>query len=183
VKIISLICLFALHGVNPRTIMGQTWWDKKRKETYERYDFHCIACGVHKSEAKKHKWLEAHEFWKIDYNRGTCEISSIEPLCHYCHNFIHSGRLENIMDKHKSVEEVKDILEHGLSILSYFKLKCFPGTLSLAKRLGCHTYYVEPYDLPKKKIRWSTWRLLFEGKEYRSNFKNEDEWFVFYKSK
>lgn len=102
-----------LHGVAPRAIKGQTWWDKTRQEAYRSTDYHCVACGVHKHEAKKHKWLEAHEFWNIDYNTGVCEVKSIEPLCHYCHNFIHSGRLSMIVGKEKSKQEVIDILEHG----------------------------------------------------------------------
>ena len=77
-----------MHGLSPRTIMGNEWWDVTRKEVYAKYDYHCIACGVPKAEAIAHHWLEAHEFWHIDYRTGVCEISSIEPLCHYCHNFI-----------------------------------------------------------------------------------------------
>lgn len=48
-----------LHEVNPRNIMGKTAWDKVRQEAYASTDYHCIACGVHKSEAKAHQWLEA----------------------------------------------------------------------------------------------------------------------------
>ena len=128
-----------LHGLAPRTIMGQEWWDTERQKAYASTDYHCVACGVPKSEAKKFHWLEAHEYWKFDYRKGTAEVISIEPLCHYCHNFIHSGRLAMIMGKEKSVEEAEDILEHGFKLLAENKLQCFPFTLDLAKSIGANS--------------------------------------------
>ncbi len=165
-----------LHGVNPRSIMGQQWWDEERKKAYASTDYHCIACGVHKSAAKKHKWLEAHEFWSIDYKSGICEISEIVPLCHYCHNFIHSGRLSVIAGDKIAMSEAKEILEHGMEILSKNGLKCFPFTLSLAKGIGCRTFGVEPYALAAGNIKWGDWVLKWDGREYKSAFKSEAQW-------
>lgn len=172
-----------LHGVAPREIMGNDWWDKTRQEVYKSTNYHCAACGIHKSEAKKHKWLEAHEFWKICYETGICEITSIEPLCHYCHNFIHSGRLSMILGKEKSEQEVKDILEHGFSILSKNNLECFEFTLQFAKKLGCKTYNVKPYYLPLTDPEWEDYVLIWNGKEYRSKFKSYKDWLSYYKNK
>lgn len=166
-----------LHGVAPREIKGTEWWDTTRKEAYRSTNYHCVACGVHKSEAKKHKWLEAHEFWKIDYNTGVCEITSIEPLCHYCHNFIHSGRLSMIIGKEKSIKEVKEILEHGFIILSKNNLKAFPYTLDLARKLKANTYNVEEYEIINNpNLKWSDFKLIFEGKEYKSKFNSQQDW-------
>jgi hypothetical protein len=170
-----------LHGIAPREIMGRKWWDNARKIAYTSTNYHCVACGVAKEKAKKHKWLEAHEFWKIDYQNGICEIISIEPLCHYCHNFIHSGRLSMIIDKEKSKQEVKEILEHGLKILSDANLECFPFTLELANELGCKTFGVKPYLLNlNKNLQWGDWKLIWNGNEYKSKFKSEQEWRNFY---
>ena len=169
-----------LHGLAPREIKGKEWWDGIRQEAYKKYDYHCVACGVHKSEAKKHKWLEAHEFWNIDYNTGICEIKSIEPLCHYCHNFIHSGRLSMIINKEKTMEEVIDILEHGFKILSSNKLKAFYHTIGLAEYIGARTYGVQPYYVNDSNLDWNDYKLIFEGNEYHSKFKSFDEWFDFY---
>ena len=165
-----------LHGVAPREIMGKEWWDIERQKVYASTNYHCAACGVSKQEAKKHKWLEAHEFWHIDYKNGVCEITSIEPLCHYCHNFIHSGRLQMISGKEKSLAEVKDILEHGLKILSENKLQCFPFTLQLANHFGCKTFGVTAYKLTNGDVAWSDWKLIWNGKEYKSRFSNMAEW-------
>jgi hypothetical protein len=172
-----------LHGINPRSIMGQEWWDLKRKEVYAKNNFRCIACGVHKNNAKKHKWLEAHEFYNINYKKGIVEIVSIESLCHFCHNFIHSGRLKAILGKDKSLEEVRAILEHGFEILSQNNLKCFPGTLSLGKNLFCNTFGVVDYKIPKSEAKWSDWLMIFEGKEFKSKFNSYENWQDFYNKK
>jgi len=171
-----------LHGINPRTIKGDVWWNKTRQEVYKSSDYHCIACGVHKTEAKKHKWLEAHEYYDIDVKTGICKLESIEPLCHYCHNFIHSGRLSAIIGKEKSEKGVKDILEHGFKILSKAKLKCSEFTLEFAKSLGCETCGVESYN-NESKVKWGDWRLIFEDHEYKSNFQSIEDWKKFYSNK
>jgi hypothetical protein len=170
-----------LHGVAPRAIMGEEWWDKTRKEVYKRYSFHCIACGVWKPDAKKHQWLEAHEFYNINYSTGVVQIMSIEPLCHYCHNFIHSGRLESLIDKGEiTPDEGKEILAHGFAILKKHKLKCFPGTLTLAEKIGAETFGVKAYREEPCGVSWKQWRLLWQNEFYHSKFKNYEEWEQFY---
>jgi hypothetical protein len=169
-----------LHGIAPRTIKGSSWWNKEREKVYQRYDYHCVACGTHKIDAKGKKWLEAHEYWNIDYKKGIAEVKSIEPLCHYCHNFIHSGRLSEIVGKEKTKEEVIAILEHGFKILADNKLECFPFTKQLAEHLGAKTFGVGAYFLPEEEAEWDEWKLIFEGKEYKSKFKNIDEWSEYY---
>jgi len=169
-----------LHGLNPRTLLGQKWWDEQRFVAQERTEYRCVACGVPKNKAKGHHWLECHEYWDIDYYTGVCEVISIEPLCHYCHNFIHSGRLYSILGKQKSLKEVKEILEHGFKILSENKLKCFPFTLEFAKSINAKTYGVQSYELPKTYIDWNQWVLKINGRIYKSKFKNYQEWRDYY---
>lgn len=170
-----------LHGIAPRTIMGQKWWDKTRKEVYAKTDYHCVACGIDKEHAKCHQWLEAHEFWEIDYKTGTAKIASIQPLCHYCHNFIHSGRLAQIIGSEKSEDQVKRILEHGFTILAKNNLQCFPGTLELAEKVGADTFGVTAYPLPNDDVEWKDWRLVWNGMEYGSKFRDMEAWRDFYK--
>jgi len=170
-----------LHGLNPRTILGKDWWDKVRLNAQEINKFKCVACGTHKSELIKYKWLEGHEYWDINYHTGKCEVKSIEPLCHYCHNFIHSGRLSMIIGKEKTKQEIIDILEHGFKILSEHNLKAFPFTIDLAKEIGANNFKVEAYNIDvNPKIKWSDFKMILEGKEYSSKFKNEEEWSNFY---
>ena len=171
-----------LHGINPRTILGKEWWDKTRFEAQKKTGYRCAACGVHKSEAKGKKWLECHEFWDINYENGICKVKSIEPLCHYCHNFIHSGRLAMIINKEKSAEEVISILEHGFLILSSNNLKVFPPTLKFANSIGVFTWGVEPYNIKiNKALKWSDYKMVLNGVEYSSKFNSVKEWLSYYK--
>jgi len=169
-----------LHGLNPRTILGKEWWDKERFAAQAQTNYTCYACGIKKEEAKKHKWLEGHENFDINYQTGVCEVKSIVPLCHYCHNFIHSGRLAHILGKEKSKQEVIEILEHGFKILSENNLQCFFGTLYLGNSLNCNTFQVSAYSTENSCVPWGKWCLLLDGKKYYSKFKNYSEWKSFY---
>lgn len=173
-----------LHGVNPRTIEGDAWWNKTRQAVYASTEYHCKACGVHKKDARKHQWLEAHEYWDINYKTATCTITEIVPLCHFCHNFIHSGRLTALWNAGRISDElVRDILEHGFGVLMLAGLKCFEGTYQLARMVGADTYGVWPYLLPTDEAEWGDWKLIWCGKEYRSPFGSYSEWEAYYDKK
>lgn len=166
-----------LHGVNPRSVLGKKWWDKTRREAYRRYDYHCAACGVHKSQAKKHQWLEGHENYDIDYDLGIIRVHNIEPLCHYCHNFIHSGKLAIDVKRGERKEwEAKAIIKHGFQILKDHDLKCFPRAYQLAKSWKQPTYGIKPYNIPISIVPWEDWRIVIEGIPYGPKFKTYDEW-------
>lgn len=166
-----------LHGMNPRTLLGQAWWDQARHAAYASTRYRCLACGVPKEEAQGPKWLEAHEWWNIDYARGRCEVKRIVPLCHYCHNFIHSGRLLMIAGTDKPMKECVAILEHGFQILRDHKLRAFYGTVEAAHELGARTFGVRAAPLPKVgKVGWGDWVLVLEGSEYYGQFSDAEAW-------
>ena len=153
-----------LHGLNPRSLMGVQWWDIKRRESYAKNDYHCWACGIHKTEAKYHQWLEGHECYNIDYKNGTAEMIEVTALCHCCHNFIHSGRLEMMYDEGKiDSERYEYILNHGSEILKKVKTTDNP-------------FYSDNSQIAE----WGKWRLIIDGQEFKSKFKNMYEWQVFY---
>lgn len=142
----------------PRVILGQAWWDKERKAAYASTNEHCEACGVPKWEAKYKQWLEAHEIYEIDYLKGRMVYVRSAPLCHYCHNYIHSGRLQWLFDTQRiNHRKYADILMHGDAVLAKAGLK---------KR--------EAYDGPT--CEWSAWRLVINGKEYPGKFKDLEDW-------
>ena len=150
-----------LHGQNPRTILGQAWWDKRRKIAYAENNYCCWACGISKYNAKYHHWLEGHESYLIDYKRGEARLEKIIALCHSCHNFIHSGRLEMITMKGEcSEEKYSDIMNHGYSIL---------------RVAGLHTI-----ELDSKIAKWDKWHLVIEGNKYYSKFKDIEDWADYY---
>lgn len=165
-----------LHEVNPRNIMGRVAWDELRQEVYASLAYHCIACGVHKSEAKGPKWLEAHEFYHIDYEKARVEIEKIIPLCHYCHAFIHSGRLKMVIQTPADQQEAVDILEHGFEILADNNLKAFYPTILFAQELNANTFGVQEYHIKSEPTKWEDWRLVWEGKEYPPKFETYEAW-------
>lgn len=163
-----------LHGLNPRTLLGQEWWDKTRQEVYKATDYHCAACGVHKSQAKKHKWLEAHENYHVDFETFTYTCTEIVGLCHYCHNFIHSGRLSILKRQDKvSAQEYNAIMTHGLNVIG-MSIKEYNEYI--------HNLYTDEW-FPEKTGNWNKWKLVLEGKEYWPIHKSYEEWKMFYSSK
>jgi len=165
-----------LHGLNPRSINGKQWWDQQRRRAYLSTNEHCLACGVERSRARYKPYLDAHEYFNVDYVRGMVTIEKIVPLCHYCHNFIHSGKLEMDLIYGRIDESLLcDILRHGFNVLKPSLIPCFPGTFDLALEHGI-TPTVPYYTIPETTVKWSDWKLVFEGREYHSKFKDEAEW-------
>lgn len=152
-----------MHGQNPRTVMGKEWWDNSRKNAYKENNFCCFACGVHRSRAKYHNWLEGHESYKINYRTGKMILEEIVALCHSCHNFIHNGRLEHLVKKKQmSYEKYEDIINHGNEIIeqipSYIIPKRYEG-------------FIAP---------WKEWHLEIDGEKFYSKFSNMKEWESYY---
>lgn len=147
-----------LHQVNPRSVLGKKWWDQERKKAYESTNFHCIACGVHKTLAKARQWLEGHELYDIDYLKGRAKYVETVPLCHYCHNSIHSGRLQALLDSgYLHHQKYVAIIQHRDQILK-------AAGLTL------------PAPYTGKVAEWSKWRLRIGRNLYPPKFKNIEEW-------
>lgn len=147
-----------MHGVAPRVVLGTKWWNEERNRAYKSTNYHCLTCGVHRSNAQRHKWLEGHEVYDVDYRAGRLIYVECVPLCHYCHNYIHSGRLQSLLEKGDiSHQKFAAIVRHGDSIIKQS---------GLVKPL--------PYDGPFAE--WSEWRLLVNGQEFSPLYKSLTEW-------
>lgn len=175
-----------LHGLAPRTIKGEDWWNEQRQKAYSKNEYKCWACGVHKKEAKYHKWLEAHEIYNIDYNSGKVEFLDVCALCHSCHNFIHSGRMSSLFKKGEmSLDKVEDILEHGFKILIKNNLKLNPFALKAMHSVSIFLYLIynkyPKHKYGKCSAKWEDFYLVLDGKKYKGKFKNFEEWQEFYK--
>jgi len=147
-----------LHGLAPRTIMGSKWWEATREAAYRKAHYCCLACGVHKSKAKFRQWLEAHETYQIDWHKGRSEYIETVALCHCCHNYIHSGRLEALLEEGRiSHAKFAAIHRHGDEILA---------KAGLAKKV----------TLVSNEAPWGKWRLVFNGKLYKPKYKTKKAW-------
>ena len=161
-----------LHGLAPRTLMKpQRLWDELRRAAYAKNNYHCWACGAYRNfDLVANKFdddngtLDAHEYYVIDYTEKTTEIKEIVALCKNCHNYIHSGRQNSIYDKGRLDEEDMWIVNtHGDSVL-------IDG--------GITPIHVIDENLYKEE--WNDWRLLFNGKEYKSKWKDYFDWYKHY---
>jgi hypothetical protein len=148
-----------LHGLAPRTILGVKWWDEQRHQAMAKNFYKCWACNIPRTKARKYKWLEGHESYNIDWERGTATLVEIVSLCHFCHNYIHRGRLEMLLRYGKLNPDLyAAIIKHGDNITA--GLKRPPS--------------------PKRIAPWAEWVLVINGKPYPSRFRSEDEWRLYY---
>ena len=183
-----------LHGLAPRVIKGQAWWDQTRKSVYHRQDYKCLACGTPKSEAWPNRWLECHEHYRIDYSARTMEITEMVALCPACHKFIHSGLLQVMMARGEMTTAcTMRILSHGFKILNDNRLAPSFATYHLiaagylptvpefrgADYLGMHKFKPGD-DWDAGSFGWDGWRLLFDGEEYPSLWKTQADWAAHY---
>lgn len=176
-----------LHGINPRTVLGQEWWDIQRRKAYATHGYCCWACGVHKSEAKYHNWLEGHEYFDFNYDTGALILKEIVALCHSCHNFIHSRRLWIMAQKGEiSGEKLLDVLNHGMTLIKRNNLTPFWGTLVIYEMVVVGLSQEEALmkvfrqgSVPVNEgdnLKWEDWHMIIEGKKYYSNFESIEDW-------
>lgn len=177
-----------LHGTAPRTILGKEWWDEKRKEAYMENNYHCMACGAHKSQDRFHNWLEAHEDYEISYATGKVKLKKIVALCHSCHNFIHSGRLLSLWRKGEvSDVKISYILKRGFRILKTNNLEPFHGTCDVycevMDSLNNDVFHL--FDrVQRLKIKqkveiqqdWSKWHIEIDGVNHYGKFESIEDW-------
>lgn len=147
-----------MHGVAPRVVLGKTWWDQIRREAFARTHYCCAACGVWKMEARYHKWLEGHEVYSIDYPRGLMTYVETVGLCHCCHNYIHVGRLQALLEQGEiSHAKFRTIIARGNAILDRASLQ-------------------RPDPYTGRMAKWGNWRLVIGRRKYPPRFKSEKEW-------
>ena len=152
-----------LHTVVPRTILGRKWWDATREAAYAATDYHCIACGIYKGDTPQ-RWLEGHEIYAVDYSKGRSVYVETVALCNKCHQFIHDGRMEALVDKGEMTKAAYDeVMRHGRRVLKDAGLKKKPYSGLFAE--------------------WENWRLVVNGEEYPPAFKDAASLNAFYDRK
>ncbi|MFA6973010.1 MAG: hypothetical protein WC208_16635 [Gallionella sp.] len=175
----------ALHGQNPRTIKGREWWDIERRKIYKVNNHHCFACGAWSITVPIKHWLEAHEVYKVNIKTGKVILKEIVALCYLCHNFIHIGRLSQVLHINDMESSAIQIVEHGLNIVRENNVKITNEHLAISEYILNKWIDRSLYKRRASKIYalpWSSWYLYFEKKRYYSLFHNEIEWRRFYNS-
>ena len=147
-----------MHGVTPRGILGNVWWNETRKAAYRSLAYRCAACGVQKLLARCRQWLEGHEVYTIDYLLGRMAYLETVPLCHFCHNYIHGGRLQALLESGE-IHQAKyvAIVQHGDRVLREAGLQRPPA-------------YTGP------TADWGDWRLVIGIREYPPKYPTFDAW-------
>jgi len=139
-----------LHQVCPRNLLGASWWNAERKRAYESTDHHCLACGVHKSEALFKQWMEAHEHYRTDYQAGLLHYERAVPLCNACHSFIHQGRLTWLLKTQQiTMKRYTMVQRHGARVLHEAGLS-----------------FLDKVEGDVNLVPAEEWRLVLEGKMY-----------------
>ena len=150
-----------LHGMSPRELCGDAWWDSTRKLVYQNAGYRCQCCDTPKDECDYYKRLEAHETYDYDYANGIATVNDIVALCHACHSYIHSGLLQSLfVRKQISFEKYHHIMKRGDAIIASAGLK-----------------KPEP---PATIAEWSSWRIVIQGVTYQTKWKNYEEWKAHY---
>jgi hypothetical protein len=136
-----------VHGLAPRVVLGDKWWDAVRFAAYQSTNYHCVACYALRGSANC-RLLHGHEVYEVDNLLGRVTYLETVPLCPWCHGFCHQGYLTVQRDEGViSRDEWEAVIKHGHAVL---------------KKAG-----LEPYtDNRVSDVPWQDWRMVVDGKEY-----------------
>lgn len=183
-------------GMQPRTILGTSTWNRMRKACYANAGFKCEICGAKVGVDIEKRHLHAHEVFQIDYEKGTSTFVRCVALCAKDHlSCIHNGRAITLF-KQGSPLYPKEFLLEGAEkafkiVQEYNKdhpeadLRCYTTFLDylkcddLRKEMEglIEKYKVKFYEEdPKKAAKWGQWRVIIGNQEYPTPYKNEKEW-------
>lgn len=178
-------------GMQPRTILGTTEWNKMRKLCYFRANYTCEACGEYQGPGK----CQAHELFETDWTEGKATFVRLVCLCEKCHlGVIHSGRALTMyqqgdwrMPKSKLLSGV----EHGFKVVHDWN-EAHPDQEPILLYSAFVSYLEEPtlkedmerlfkqYGVKlygnKKPAEWGKWRMIYNGKEYPTPYKDKDDY-------
>ena len=175
-----------LHGLNPRTLMGDEEWDEQRFACYSRASYQCEICQA------KCERMQAHELYAYNYVTFTAVFKRLIAVCDRCHRAIHSGRLTTMTkDGDVSPEYFLEVAEHCFKLIHDYNLECgtnfrlYDSFLCALRNPEIHDklaelinkYDIKFYRTPNpKKREWDKWRLVWGSKIIHSHYASHDEW-------
>jgi hypothetical protein len=102
--------------------------------------------------------MEAHEIYRTDYAIGRLYYLEAVPLCQFCHAFIHSGRLQALLDRNQITQQrYVAVIQHGERVLANAGL-------------------VKPKQYDGPIAEWGKWRLVVGRRMFKPKFKSLEEW-------
>lgn len=182
------------QALAPRTIMGPAAWDKVRIPEYERANYTCEVCGFKGKPGKAQ--IHLHEVYSVDYKKGDVVFERFVCECRLCHIYwTHSGRALTMYkngDPLYSKERLLEGAEHGFKLISEYnkthkrKIYVFSAIADYLKEPELKEpmeelikkYNIEFYKpvAGKKQAAWGDWKLIWNGKEYKTPYADSREW-------
>lgn len=181
-----------LHGVNPRTLLGPTTWNRMRKFCYNQANDTCEICG-HKPENLRNR--HGHEVYEIDYANGTAKFVKVFCLCSVCHlACIHTGRALTLWKKDNPLYPTSFLLqgaEHAFKIISEYNkdnpgadLRAYATFLDYLKydelrepmEKLIEKYNIKFYQEVEDMVEWGDWKLIIGNQEYPTPYASKEEW-------
>jgi hypothetical protein len=77
-------------GVNLRTMLKESDWDKIRKDVYAKEKMCCHICNI------QCETLEAHEIWEFSEKKHIQRLVEVIGICKACHSTIHYGLAQRL---------------------------------------------------------------------------------------
>lgn len=183
-----------LHGVAPRVVLGDRWWNLVRRYCYEKADDTCEICGA-KPEQLRNR--HAHELYKINYRLGTSEFVRPICICYTCHCLgIHTGRAITLHKQGNPMFPKEALLagaEHVFKLISDWN-KAHPKKSPLRVYATWLEYLrvpeleqpmrelIEKYNMKfyvesdNRRAKWGDWKLIIGDREFPTPYKNEKDW-------
>lgn len=180
-----------LFGHAPRTILGQTAWDKMRKRCYFDAGYKCQICGKEVVGSDK----QAHELYSYDWKDGLAVFERTICCCRDCHNFIHSGRMQSLYKAGNplmSKSYLLRVVEQGFKLVSDYnkknpdnQIRVYGTILDYLRNEDLRepvSELINKYDIrfyeenQNHTATWSKWRLRIGDVEYPGPFSSREEW-------
>lgn len=168
-----------LHGMAPRTLLGDEWWADAKREAYSKASRQCMCCGAFVKDDPQYPRLEAHEVYNFDYKRGVATFSEVVAICHWCHMGIHDGlALMMFQDGKITDREYQKIRRHKERIKTLWlnELK-HDQTKQYANEFV--TAFIG--DDGENLVPWADWALVINGVSYPAKWKSYEEWYRNYR--
>lgn len=185
-----------LHGLAPRTILGNATWTHMRKKCYFDADYKSQISGIDLDGSNSDLKCNAHELYSYDYTKGTAYFERAVCISPVEHNFIHSGRMLTMYKKGnplmpkayllKAVENGFKIIHdwnkshpNGKQLRAYATLADYATTPGIADEI-CEL--IDKYDIkfykedPQYTAKWGEWSLIVGNKEHPTPYKDREEW-------